>query len=250
VTASLAPVDEPKRATPEESWWFLSPAHDQSQGWTQVLAGKPLPEYLARPNLWYDLRQCDGNVLYMQFNRSEDQPGQPSLQDFGRTVLSRVAQQPGARLIVDLRFNTGGNLQKTKGLFEALARSPVGQKARRLFVIIGPSTFSAGITPAAILKASSKARLVGTEPGDRMTFWAEGGNVTLPNSGISLHYADRAHVYGPGEAVPESLVYLRIAAGSLKPDLPAYPTFAQYLAGRDPATEHVIPSGLRCRALT
>ncbi|WP_116089933.1 hypothetical protein [Sphingomonas crusticola] len=247
--ASVAPSDEPRRTVPEESWWFLSPAHPAARGWVQVLAGRALPAYLEQPGTWYDLRRCGAGLLYFAFNRAEDQPGRPTLAEFGERVLAEIARAPRARLIVDLRFNTGGNLQKTQGLFEQIAHSPLAQERGRLFVILGPSTFSAGITPAAILAQDGKPVFVGSAPGDRLFFWAEGGNVLLPNSGINLHYADRAHIYAPGgPAVPADLVYLRLNARSLTPSLPASLSFADYVRGRDPAAERIAPTGLRCDA--
>jgi hypothetical protein len=246
-TVGLAPVAGPRRAVPEESWWFLSASHPAATGWAHVLAGRTLPPYLDRPGDWYDLRRCDKGVLYLSFSRAEDQPGRPTLAAFGTQVLERIAQEPDSRLVIDLRFKTGGNLQKTLGLFRSIARSRPGQAHQRLFVILGPTTFSAGITPAAILKEGSKAVIVGSEPGDRLRFWAEGGNVLLPNSGINLHFADRVHDYsGMAPGVPEELVYLTLKAGSLRPDLPVTTRFADYLAGRDPVTERVLPGGLRC----
>ena len=245
--ATLAPVDEPKRQVPEESWWFLSPAHPATEKWTHVLAGRALPTSLKRPSAWYDFRMCGGNIYYLSFNRAEDQPGQATLASFGQRVLEQIAAAPQARLVIDLRYNTGGNLQKTQGFFQNLAKSQVGQTRGRLFVIVGPSTFSAGITPVAILKQDGKPVLVGTSPGDHSEFWAEGGNVVLPNSGINLHYADRAHVYAPGRrSIAESLVYLRLNGGSLKPDRPAALSFRDYVRGIDPAAEKIEPKGLQC----
>lgn len=248
-TANIAPSAEPRRSIPEESWWFLSPAHSAVSGWLHVLAGQPLPAYLDRPDVWYDLRRCSAGLLYLRFNRSEDQPGRPTLADFGGQVLNEIASAPRARLVIDLRFNTGGNLQKTRRLFEQIARSPLGIERGRLFVVLGPSTFSAGITPAAILRQNSEAIFVGSEPGDRLQFWAEGGNMVLPNSGITLHYADRAHIYASGRtAVPAELTYLRLNARDLRPERPAPISFADFVNGRDPSAERIELNGLQCDA--
>jgi hypothetical protein len=247
VTLRVEPAGEAKRTVPEESWWFLSPAHEAVKGWTHVLRGGVLPPYLERPGSWYDLRRCAGGLFYLPFNRAEDQPGRPTLAAFSEDALREVLAAPGARLVIDLRFNTGGNLLKTRPMFEALAASALGQTKGRLYVIMGPTTFSAGITPAAILNGASKAIFVGSMPGDRPTFWAEGGNVPLPNSGITMHYADRAHVYeAGGPAVAEELLYLRLKGDGLAPDLPAEPRFTDYIAGRDVAAERIAADGLRC----
>lgn len=249
-SVTVRPSPEPRRQTPEESWWFLSPAHPATAGWAQVLAGRDLPAYLDHPANWYDARLCRGGIVYFSFSRSEDQPGRPTLAVFGQALLDKIAGVPVARLVIDLRFNTGGNLQKTQDLFRTIARSEIGQTRGRLFVVMGPSTFSAGITPAAILKQDGKPVLVGSNPGDRTTFWAEGGNVTLPNSGINLHYADRAHVYVGRAAIPDDMIYLHLNAGSLAPDRPASQTFAEYARGDDIAARKIDPNGLRCEPAT
>jgi hypothetical protein len=241
---------EPRRETPEESWWFLTPDHPGVSGWRQVIAGTALPQYLTRADNWYDVRRCDGGDLYFTFSRSEDQPGRPTLAEFGTKLLQLLQASNDARLIIDLRFNTGGNLMKTRGLFQAIARSAHGQTKGRLFLLIGPSTFSAGITPAAILKQDGRPILVGSRPGDRETFWAEGGNIRLPNSGINMHFADRAHVYGRLDpTILPHLTYLKLNAGDLSPDLKVAVTFADYMAGRDPLTERIRSSKLVCTSV-
>lgn len=235
------------RQVPEESWWFLSPAHEASQGWVHVLGGQKLPAYLSQPNAWYSLRRCAGGVLYVQFNRAEDQEGRGTIAELGQDVLAAVRADPAARLVFDVRLNTGGNLQKAQPFVDALATSEVGRTRGRLYVVVGPNTFSAGTTPVAALRQDSRAVLVGTEPGDRLNYWSEGGNVTLPHSKINLHYGDRAHLYGlDAPPTPADLVYLRYRVRDLKPDLPADLSFADYVAGRDPSAEKVVPGGLVC----
>jgi hypothetical protein len=248
ITDRLVPVDAPRRQIPEESWWFLAPDHTATSGWVSAIKDRPLPEYLKQPNSWYDLRQCAGGILYLPFTRAEDQQGRLPLQEFSR-VVAEILERANAksRLVVDLRFNTGGDLTKSRSLFEALAKGQFGQTRGRLYVILGPSTFSAGITPAAILKQSSKAIFVGSAPGDEMRFWAEGGNIVLPNSGLTLHYANGAHIYSPGgPPVAEDRVALRLNAAALTPDRPASPSWADYAAGRDVAANTIARGGLHC----
>jgi hypothetical protein len=57
-------------------------------------------------------------------------------------------------------------------------------------VLTGSSTFPWDNSGRAWLRANSKAILVGGHPGDRPDFWVEGGNVSLPNSGLVVHYTD------------------------------------------------------------
>jgi hypothetical protein len=235
VRVSIAPEPFARRESPEESWWFLSPAHPATQGWTHVLAGRALPEALAGAESFYRFARCEGDVAYLQFNRASNAPTGETVAAFGERVLADLAQMPPSRLIVDLRFNTGGNLELGQRLFQQLSALPVAQEEGRTTVIVGPNTFSAGITHVAQMRTLSRVRLVGTEPGDVLEMWAEGGNVLLPNSQINMHYADRAHTYStaPSGIAPE-LVWLDLNVESLAPDVRADWTWRDYLEGRDP----------------
>lgn len=151
----LKPEASTSRMTPEESWWFLVPAHAATAGWVQALAGRATPLSLSAPDRSYGLRRCDGSAFYVQYFRAQDAPGE-SVTAFTRKVLDAISGEESSRLLMDLRVNTGGDLTKARPLFEALARTPLAQQPRRLFIILGPSTFSAGISPAASLRSKTK----------------------------------------------------------------------------------------------
>lgn len=246
VSLRLAAEAFTPRNGPEESWWFLSPAHPAVKGWVQVLAGAPLPAYLAHPADNYRYSRCRGGVAYFQFYRAQSAPDE-KLDAFGKRVLADLAADPPARLVVDLRFNTGGDLSQAQPLFKALSASPIGRERGRLYVVVGPTTFSAGISHAAWLKQDSQAAFVGSEPGDGLETWAEGGNVVLPHSGLVLHYADRAHRYSKRPIdIPRELVWLDLNIDNLKPDRPARLSFQDYAAGRDPAAQAIGDGELAC----
>ena len=111
-----------------------------------------------------------------------------------------------------------------------------------------------GIVTAAILAARAKGRItiVGERAGDDLQFWAEGGFLTLPNSGLRVHYCDGYHDWRHGydaddernRANPRiAAVDARYsaAAGNLDPD-PVIPlTFRDYAAGRVPVMEQIRP---------
>lgn len=236
------------RTGPEESWWFLSPQHPAASGWAHVLTSRNLPHALVSPELFYNYARCDRDVLYVRYSRSSDAPGQETVRAFGERLLATIASQPPRKLVLDLRFNTGGDLQKAKPLMDALAQSRLGSEPGAIAVLIGPTTFSAGITAAASLRSGSKAIFVGAHPGDRPDFWAEGGNVTLPNSGIAMHYADGRHQYSDAPlptGVPEYLA-LNIDVRNLEPDVAVDWTWRDYLSGADPVAAAAAGGVLRC----
>jgi hypothetical protein len=249
VRVELGPEPFARRETPEESWWFLSPAHPATKGWRHVLEGQALPPALAGAGRSYGFDRGEGQVAYLQFNRAQDDPAGESVAEFSDRVMAGLAARPARRLIVDLRFNTGGDLTKGWRLFETLGHSPLGREPGGILVIVGPNTFSAAISHLVQLRQGSKAMVVGTEPGDVLETWSEGGNVRLPNSGINMHYADRAHTYSlKARRLPPDLVALDLNVRSLRPDRRAEWTWAAYAAGRDPYMEKALGRPLRLDA--
>ncbi|HKS55003.1 MAG TPA: hypothetical protein VJS12_06940 [Steroidobacteraceae bacterium] len=246
----LSPEPLDARTGPEESWWFLSPQHPAASGWTHVLASRNLPPALASAQLNYSYARCDNDVLYVRYSRAADSPGQETVRAFGERLLTDLASRPPRRLVLDLRFNTGGNLELAEPLMNALAHSPLGSEPGRIAVLVSSSTFSAGITAAASLRSRSKAVLVGAHPGDRPDFWSEGGNVVLPNSGIAMHYADGLHQYSdiPPPAGVKEFLPLGIDVRTLEPDIAVDWTWRDYLIGSDPVAAAAANGTLRCPA--
>ncbi len=172
-------------------------------------------------------------MLYFQFNRAANDP-QQAIADFRAQLLTAVAASPGAPLVVDLRFNTGGNGDIGRELMEQLQQE-VG--VRKVFVITGRATFSAGLFHAVQWKHWGKAVFVGEPPGDELDFWSEGGNAILPRSGLTLHFANARRCYSTRKSdVPW---FAQLPVDTLRPDVPATNTFEQYVAGTDAAMEAI-----------
>ena len=64
-------------------------------------------------------------------------------------------------------------------------------------------------------------------------FWAEGGNVPLPNSGYYAHYANARHCYAPGARSWKGC-FATFEPVSLTPHRVIDWTFDAYLRGEDP----------------
>lgn len=242
VSIAVAPMPFVRRDGPEESWWFLAPR----EGWRQVLDNRAAPPFLAEPERNYLMRRCARDTLYIQFFRAQDVPGE-SIADFGRRVLAHMQADPPQRLVVDVRFNTGGNLELAQPFFAALAQTPLAQRRGRLFMISGVNTFSAGITPMVQMRQDAQVSIVGEGPGDELDYWSEGGNVPLPHSGIMMHFADRMHTYSrvPYDLAP-ALIHTNYDVDSLEPDRPTQWRWRDYVAARDPSLEAIIGRRGRC----
>jgi hypothetical protein len=146
-------------------------------------------------------------------------------------------------VILDMRFNGGGNLQLTRQFMVSLPGrvAPDG----RVFVLTSPWTFSAAISSTGYIKQAGGASvvLVGEPVGDRLQFWAEGRPIELPHSGALILPATQRHDYltgcKPFTDCHSYMVRFPIEVRSLTPDIPAPWTAEAYAAGRDPAMEAV-----------
>jgi hypothetical protein len=175
-----------------------------------------------------------------------DQNGaRQSLPQFLDRVLEEVRAGVFSTVVVDLRASPGGDYTKTVRFSEQLPK--VLPARGRVFILVGPNTFSAALITAARLKyfAGAKGSLVGEPMGDRARFWAEGKKVTLPYSNISLRYSTAYHDWSEGCSwidLPRCYLfnyYAQVAAGDLSPDVPVVVSFDGYAAGRDPVLEAV-----------
>jgi hypothetical protein len=235
-SVALDPLSLRKSDRAVESWWSLSPQFaDRNQQYV-ALQLPSLPLYLRHPekNYWFEYQE-DKHLLYFQFNRAVEQADE-NLRDFGLRLEAALRRDPVRTFVVDLRFNTGGNLDLGRTLMEHLQ---VAAEGRRVYVITGRATFSAGIFHAAQWKQWGKATFVGEAVGDGLDFWSEGGNLSLPNSGWVVHFANAFHSYSRTEYPERKPYFADLSIDSLAPDYATGPSFEDYQSGRDPAMDLV-----------
>ena len=231
-------------------WLSLIPAEGNEPGqWLQVLdsvAQRP-PTYRTPVDVSAEWLGDHDRVLYVRSNRifSADPTKAFDIPvKFFNILQHQVVERRPRCVIVDLRFNAGGNYFNAVLFAEALPRllPPRG----KVFVLVGRNTFSAAIVTAALLKEYGGQRviLVGETMGDASHFWAEGGELVLPNSKMIVTYASAFHDLAHGCSNPERCYWGDVAVGlkavSLEPEIRIVPTFAEYAAGHDPALDQVL----------
>jgi hypothetical protein len=239
----LEPLALRRSDKPTESWWDLCPTRPRDDGtWLSALSIMPgrLPLYLQNTERQYWSQYLSQRRLfYVQFNRAANAPSGESLAEFGKRVLASLQSTVVEKIVVDVRFNTGGDLSIGKPFIDRLA-AYAKQRQIKVYVIVGRATFSAGLFHALQLRQEADAILVGEPVGDELDFWSEGGNVLTPNSKLSLHYADRFHSMSSIER-PEFREYLvtetDLSITNAAPDILANMTARDYCAGRDRALE-------------
>lgn len=209
--------------------------------WATALAVDAIPLYLREADVPFRIVPLpELGAHYLQFRSNTDLEGY-SIADFLKDARDEIAMRKPRELVVDLRFNIGGNLSLTLDFMRKLADAVPG----RTWLLVGPYTYSAGIISAAAIKQGGGDRvvIVGDGLGDRAHFWSEGGLVKLPNSGYALRYTDGQFNLAEGctgePACFDDMFPANVNFVPLEPDIRTPMTVEAYLAGRDPAMEAV-----------
>ncbi len=184
-----------------------------------------------------------GCTLFIQLKAIADADKQ-HIGDFLSATTDEMRAHPPCNIILDLRFNTGGDYTKVAHFASHLPDfvPPTG----RIYLLTGPQTFSAAITTAAFVKqaAGSRAIILGEPVGDRLTFYGEGNSGCLPHENLCLHYATGMHDYAHrcddwGRCFWLNWIF-PVQVKSLAPDETIKMTFADYRALRDPVFERAV----------
>lgn len=242
---ALAPGSAPAAAKPGR---LLAPRllpSEKAGTWHAVLSeADDLPASLRDPQRSaYSTTLGDG-VLYLHLWQIRDDD-QGRLEMAIRGAAGR-ARAPWRRIVLDLRFNAGGDYPVVYRALESLAErlAPDG----RLAILVDNTTFSAAIIAAALAKhfAAGRAVIVGEKPGDRLAFWAEGTSIALPNSKIKVNISTGLHDWEKGcrslDCWWPNLFY-DVAAGSVDPQVPVAWRFEDYRRGVDPVLARALRPG-------
>jgi len=184
-----------------------------------------------------------GCTLFIQLKAIADADKQ-HIGDFLSATTDEMRAHPPCNIILDMRFNSGGDYTKAARFASHLPDyvPPSG----RIYLLTGPQTFSAAITTTAFVKqaAGSRGIILGEPVGDRLTFFGEGNEGCLPHEDFCLHYATGMHNYARRCDDWDQCFWLNwifpVQVKSLAPDETIKMTFADYTARRDPVLERAV----------
>jgi hypothetical protein len=237
---TVKPLPLRKSTKAVEAWWDLSPKHrsDAAEFLHALRNIHAVPLYLRHPDeyYWFEYLPTE-NAVYFQYNKSLDLPGGAPFTKFSANLLKFIDQHHPRHLVLDLRFNTGGDLNIASPLMEALHER---MRDKPVFVITGRATFSAGLYHAARWKQWGAAVFVGEPPGDNLDFWAEGGDLVLPNSHLALRYSNGFHKYSAADYPNLKPYFMQLNVSSMEPNVPIRCSARDYLAGRDRVMAYVL----------
>jgi hypothetical protein len=242
IRAARLPVEPPVRSAPRvfgDRFLSPQPIPGELSDWTPYLARDAmLPMFLTDYATPFRTRYlAESRTYYAELKSNDDENGY-AIAPFVDGVKRDVATLNPRTLIVDLRFNQGGNFTKTASLMKHV--TSLAPSIEHVYLLTSAWTFSAGNVNIALAREHGQGRVtvVGEGPGDRVRIWAEGGDIVLPNSKLDIGFATGLHDYSKscfGEPGCFWVLYLYPThVASLAPDVDVPYTFADYAAGRDP----------------
>jgi hypothetical protein len=179
-----------------------------------------------------------GKLYYIQYNKcwsreAEEDFGSgasalfmPSFKEFEKNVLKNIRKLEIEKLVLDLRFNNGGNSLQGTGFVDRLQKSGIGDRAD-IYLIVGRKTFSSAIINAMDIIRAFAPVVVGEETGGKPNHFGEIKRFVLTTSNLVVSYPTK--YFNLLEDDPRSIT----------PDLHVCQTFAGFMKGTDEAMEAI-----------
>ena len=205
-------------------------------GWTRLtdtvaerLSGAT-PLHLRHRELpyWFEYL-ADADLVYFQYNAVVDHPAEP-FAAFCDRLFAFIADRLPGRLVIDLRWNGGGNTFLSQALLHHLIRNPEISRRGALFVIIGRLTFSAAQNTATAIGRETEPIFVGEPTGSRPNFNGETIPFELPYSKLRANVGD---LFWQTSWPEDHRTWIA-------PDIYAPPTFEAFRRNDDPAMDAIL----------
>jgi hypothetical protein len=255
VTRTLHPLPtSDERFAPGDStfeWRFpsevLGPPIGSLVDWTAAYGGLPAmafrkpdpkrPPHLAQPHGLYIRAIPEHDAYYIQANYVGDLPNE-TFRGFFQRALAQVDKQKPRRLIIDLRYNVGGDGSKLKETIRQFIKREDDPPWKELYVLSGRRTLSAAVMMLAAFVNETRCSVVGEPPASGFDHYGDATTIDLPRVGLELTVST---IYHKLEDVG--------ATGTVFPvDVPAPFSSSDYIAGRDPAVDAIL-NGQEMRSL-
>ena len=177
---------------------------------------------------WYKT-VSDGKAVYIRLNRF---PNDKNTKTFFETAFSSVDPAELEKVILDVRFNYGGDGNMDGG-FGTLLSLIQGSDADIYVLINGTSLSAATAVPALLKQHAERITLVGSPTGQGLRGFhhttRKNNTLTLPNSKIMVYCSNAFSDAWPGYEGP-----------TLVPDIEVEQTFEDYRNGIDSVLKYVL----------
>ncbi len=153
-------------------------AYDRASMPTPLWRGDPDSEF------WFEYL-ADSGIVYIQINAFADKE-EETLEEFAGRVFDLVDSKGAGKVVIDLRWNRGGNNYLTRPFIRRIIQSPEIDQRGKLFTIIGHRTFSAAQSFVNRLENWTNVIFVGEPTAQNVNQFGDNKKIILPNSGIKV----------------------------------------------------------------
>lgn len=161
--------------------------------WTSFVQQLPQPWPLAyrKQGGYYQSDFIAGHrAFYVAYNRCREAEDLP-MKDFVEFVMRKCDELDAQRIIIDLRFNGGGDETVIWPLWQALEQSERFRDKGDIIGLISRQTFSSAMSNSHQLRDNCGAVLIGEPTGGKPNHFGQLGSFTLPNSGLRISHSTR-----------------------------------------------------------
>jgi hypothetical protein len=137
-----------------------------------------------RKSYWFEYLE-EKRTVYFRFNEILNKK-EESIFTFADRLSEFIADNDVNLLVVDLRWNDGGDNQFTRPILRSIIQSRKIDKRGKLFVIIGRRTFSAAQTFVNELEMYTNVLFVGEPTAEKVNNYGDTYKIKLPNSRITV----------------------------------------------------------------
>jgi hypothetical protein len=216
--------------------WVTAYNHVPTLAYRTIDASRPAHFTFRRPLVARPMPERD--AYYIGVNSIGDWPDGKTFDGFFRNALVDVDKQKPKSLILDLRYNPGGDGSRVPPMIHEFIKREDNPPWKHLYILTGRKTFSAAVMFLAAFVNNVPCTIVGEPAGAPLDSYGDPTTIDLPRTGLRLHVSTLWHqLEDQGARYPIMPV-----------DVAASFSFADYAAGRDPAVDAIL-SGEDMRSL-
>lgn len=187
-------------------------------------SGGSLLSHKKKSNYWFD-HNADKKILYFNYSECREHQQYPFAK-FSEELFPFIDEQKPEKIILDLRYNSGGNSAILDPFIQKISASYLNRKGK-FFVLIGKRTFSSAVMNAVELKRNLNAIFIGEPTSGNINHYGEVRGFSLPKSKIVIAYSTKYWESWKGKK------------GALKPDINVQYSIKNYVEGKDEALMQV-----------
>ncbi len=181
-----------------------------------------------KEKLYYiQYNKCWSREAEVEFGSGASALFMPSFEDFEKAAIKNLKKQPIEKLVLDLRFNDGGNAKQWTEFVTKLKKTRIGEKAG-IYLLVGRKTASAAMVNAVDVIKTFNPLVVGEDSGGRPNHFAERKRFVLTTSNLVVSYSTKY------------ITLLDDNPPAIHPDIPAPESFESFMAGEDEAMNAVM----------